>query len=71
MLLRAAGITTYVGGLLLQDEFAVSQRMLGLEGVRVEVPVDKLARARAVIAEARAVGDELSQDEDPKETDDA
>lgn len=63
-LLRAEGIATYVGGVLLQDEFAVSQRALGLEGVVIEVAADALGRARDVIARARAAGEELAGEPD-------
>jgi len=56
-LLRAADIPVYVGGVQLQDEFAVSQRMLGLQGVAIEVPADQRERAERLIEEARAAGE--------------
>jgi len=55
-LLQSAGIPVYVPGLLLQDDFAVSQRAMGLLGVKVEVPRDDLERAKQVLAEARHEG---------------
>jgi len=60
-LLQSAGIPVYVPGLLLQDDFAVSQRAMGLLGVKVEVPKTDLERAKQILAEAR----EKARSEEP------
>ena len=67
--LRSAGIPAFVGGQLLQDEFAASQRLLGLQGVDIQVPEEARVRAMAVLAEARRDGRHLDRfdDEDPEE----
>lgn len=52
--LAAAGIPVQVEPGLRADEFAISQRLMNLEGVRVFVPADRLDAARAAIASARA-----------------
>lgn len=57
--LRAEGIPAYVEGALLQDEFAVSQRILGLGGVRIQVPRERLEDARKALAAAREAGTRL------------
>ena len=54
--LRAAGIPAYVNGTLLQDEFAVIQRLLNLGAVEVQVPRDRLEEARAILEAAREAG---------------
>jgi hypothetical protein len=59
-LLQAEGIPAYVNGSLLQDEFALSQRLLGLSAVEIQVPADRLAEAREVLAAAREAGGELA-----------
>lgn len=56
-LLRHAGVPTYVGGSLLQDEFAAAQRILNLASIVIQVPRSRLLEARAVIEAARG-GDE-------------
>jgi hypothetical protein len=55
-LLRAAGIPFYIEGRLLQDEFALSQALMGLTRARVEVPADRLQEARALLEQARRDG---------------
>jgi hypothetical protein len=55
-LLRAEGIVAYVGGQALTDEFAASQRLLGLQGTRIDVAAGDLPRARELLAEARRCG---------------
>jgi putative signal transducing protein len=61
-ILRAEGIPAYVGGALLQDEFAMSQALLGMSGTTIEVPRDCADEARRVLAEARASGGSLGDD---------
>ncbi len=55
-LLRAEGIEAYVGGEALTDEFAASQRMMGLQGTEIEVHEVDLARAREALAAAKREG---------------
>ncbi len=50
--LREAGIPTYVEGSQLSDEFAISQRLMGLNSVRIQVPRERLRDAEAAVAEA-------------------
>ena len=69
-LLRANGIPTYVDGQSLQDEFALSQRLMGLNGLDIQVPKSMLEQARRTIEEARRKGASAdSRDTDPKDTD--
>jgi len=64
-LLRGAGISARLSGEYLMDDFALSQRMMGLAGVAVEVPTSDLQRSRELIQEAREVGRERKEpDED-------
>ncbi len=55
-LLRSKGIAVYVGGRLLQDEFAVSQALMGLVSVEIQVPGDRAAEARRLLEAARREG---------------
>lgn len=57
--LRGAGVPVYIGGSMLTDEFAASQRLMGLGGVRVQVPSDQLENARQALVEARDTGFDL------------
>ena len=59
--LRGAGVPVYIGGSMLTDEFAASQRLMGLGGVRVQVPGDQLENARRALVEAREVGVDLDE----------
>lgn len=58
-ILQGAGIPAFVAGGLLTDEFAMSQRLMNLQNVRVQVRRDHLTRAREVLAEARAAAASL------------
>ena len=58
-ILRAEGIPAYVDGSLLQDEFAVSQRVMGLGGVKIQVPRERLEEARKALEAAREAGTKL------------
>ena len=49
--LEAAGIPTHVDADMLADEFAMSQKLLGLQRVRVLVPADRLEEARVVLGD--------------------
>ena len=55
-ILNGAGIPAYRPGGLLVDEFAMSQQMMNLQGVRVYVPGNRLEEARKVLEEADAQG---------------
>jgi hypothetical protein len=61
--LEDAGIPVFVAGGMLADEFALSQRMMNLQSVAVQVPKDRLADAEQALAAARAGGEALVQDE--------
>lgn len=64
-ILRDEGVTAYVEGSNLQDEFAASQRAMGNLTTRVFVPEEQLDEARAVLAAARAAG-RLNDGDDPQ-----
>ena len=71
-ILQEAGIPTYVQGELLSDEFAVSRRLMNLQGVTLHVPSDRLAEAQRVLAEAKEAGKLLAGDDvDVADDDDA
>jgi hypothetical protein len=57
--LRSAGIPVHVGGGMLTDEFAVTQRMLNLSAVDVLVPSDRVDAAKAALEAARASSAEV------------
>lgn len=54
--LEAAGIPAVAPGSMLADEFAMSQRLMNLQSVRVLVPRSRLADAEQALSEARADG---------------
>ncbi|MGH7149628.1 MAG: hypothetical protein ACREIU_02960 [Planctomycetota bacterium] len=60
-ILLGEGIPAYVAGELLQDEFALSQRLMGLNAVDIQVPRDRLEEARMVLQAAREAGRELPE----------
>ena len=62
-ILEASGIPTLVEGRSLQDEFALSQRALGLTGCRVKVRKRDLENARRIIEEAQATSEALDSEE--------
>jgi len=53
-LLRDAGIPVYIDGSQLQDEWAMSQKMMGLLSTELQVPRDRLDEAREILASVRA-----------------
>lgn len=57
-LLRHAGIPVYVGGSLLQDEFAAAQRIMNLQAIVISVPRSRRLEADAVIEGARRAGED-------------
>ncbi|HET6202506.1 MAG TPA: DUF2007 domain-containing protein [Planctomycetota bacterium] len=60
-ILLAEGIPAYIAGTLLQDEFALSQRLMGLNAVEIQVPRNRLEEARKVLEAARQAGRELPE----------
>lgn len=60
--LKAAGIPAFTDGVL-QDEFAVSQRMMNLISVKVMVPCNALERATEVLAKFDEDGAKVDVDE--------
>ncbi len=63
-ILESEGIPVYVAGSLLQDEFAMSQAVLGLSATRIEVPRERLDDARRVLEEAHHLGELFSDGDD-------
>jgi hypothetical protein len=62
-ILEAAGIPTMLDSRYLQDEFAVPRKMISGEGTAVYVRKEQEEDARRVLAEARAAGEALTEDE--------
>jgi len=65
--LKFHGIPAYVGGCLLQDEFALSQRAMGLNCTDIQVPRSCLKEAREIIEIMKEAGkhlDEQAQEEE-------
>ncbi|MEM7201567.1 MAG: DUF2007 domain-containing protein [Planctomycetota bacterium] len=59
-----AQIQSFIAGELLNDEFAMSQRLMGLQAVKVQVRADRLEDARAALAAAKATGAAMAEDGD-------
>ncbi|MCC6669599.1 MAG: hypothetical protein IT458_00945 [Planctomycetes bacterium] len=57
--LEEAGIKAWVEEPMRQDEFAVAQRLMNLEGVSVWVGAPDLPMAQKAILEARSAGAQL------------
>ncbi len=60
--LEDAGIPAYVAGGALTDEFALSQQLLNVQGVCVQVRRPDLAAATAALAAAKRTGAALDED---------
>lgn len=60
--LRSEGIPAYADGNFLQDGFAISQEALGIEGVAIQVPRDRLEEARALLHSMREAGRLLAEE---------
>ncbi|MEO0480320.1 MAG: DUF2007 domain-containing protein [Planctomycetota bacterium] len=58
-LLESTGISTYVEGAVLNDEFAASRRLANTMGVEVRIPSSQADRARLVLADYEADRDEV------------
>lgn len=59
-----AGIPAFVASGMLADEFALSQRMMNLQGVKVQVAEENLEKAEEALAAAKRSGEELMNDVD-------
>ena len=68
-IVQAAGIPAYRPGGSLTDEFAMSQQLMNLQGVRVYVPGNRLEEARKALEEADASGELLEDERHPDSTD--
>ena len=62
--LRDAGVPAYVSGGMLTDEFALSQTLLNLQQVEIQVLRCDLGRAQAALAAAKEAGKQLDSDDD-------
>jgi hypothetical protein len=65
-LLETEGIPAYVEGVTLQDPVALSHELMRTSGVNVKVPRSALEKAKRVLAEARAAGRLLAEDQLPE-----
>ena len=61
-ILEDAGIPAAIDGRYLQDDFAIPQKMLGVEGVKVRVRKQDLAEAQRVLAEVRKSAETLDDE---------
>lgn len=65
-ILQDAGIPAYVSGRMLTDPVAISQELMNVAEVEIQVPADRLDEARKVVEEARKAGKLLDRpDFDP------
>ena len=67
-ILDEAGIPAYRPGGQLTDEFAISQQMMNLQGVRVYVPSNRLEDAQAALSEADEQGRILAEEDADNES---
>lgn len=61
--LEANGIPTFIDGQSLQDEFAMSQRLMNLSIIEVQVPASRQEEAQGLLAAAKRVGEAWSEEE--------
>ena len=69
-ILKFEGIPAYVGGCLLQDEFAISQRMVGNNCVDIQIPRSCLREARRALRVLKESGKLLDDQEHDAEDED-
>jgi hypothetical protein len=62
--LKFEGIPAYVGGCLLEDPYAMSQRLVGTNCMDIEVPKSCLKEAKAIITRMREAGDLMEDPDD-------
>ncbi len=62
--LKSHGIAAYVEGISLIDEFAMSQKALGLTSVDIQVHRDRLDEAREILAALREAGKIMAEKSD-------
>ena len=67
--LENEGIKAFVQEDNLADEFAVSQKAMGLQGARVFVPVDRLDEARTIFLKLSRPIPEIDEDDEFDDTD--
>jgi len=60
--LKSHGIAAYVEGISLIDEFAMSQKAMGLTSVDIQVHRDRLDEAREILAALREAGKLMADD---------
>ena len=63
--LHDEGIVAQVEGQLLADEFAVSQRLMNLQGVRIFVRTEDLERAKRALEAAKQAGRAMDEEAEP------
>ena len=56
-----AGIPAFIEGQSLTDEFAMSQRLMNLQGVTIMVPRDRVDDAHEALAAAKEAGRRLGE----------
>lgn len=65
-ILQDAGIPAYVSGQMLTDPVAISQELMNVAEVEIQVPADRLEEARRLLEDARRAGKLLDRpDFDP------
>ena len=62
-ILESEGIPVYVDGELLMDEFNMSQKLMNMSGISIEIAQEDLERARAIVASARDSGKAMEEEE--------
>ncbi len=68
--LEGADIPCHVPGQELQDEFAMTQKLLGAVAVDVYVARDSVEDAHRALAEAKEAGESAAEDDDEDDEDD-
>ncbi len=68
--LKSHGIAAYVEGISLIDEFAMSQKAMGLTSVDIQVHRDRLDEAREILAALREAGKLMADEAEKEDKDD-
>ena len=68
--LKSHGIAAYVEGISLIDEFAMSQKAMGLTSVDIQVHRDRLDEAREILAALREAGKLMADKAEKEDKDD-
>ncbi len=69
--LKEEGIPCYVSGQNLQDEFAISQMVMGQASVDIEIPASSREAAEAALERAKEAGKMLDEQAEPGTDDEA